>query len=400
MPRLSPIIIAYISHGIFNAEPCDTIKEAKNVNSFSIFHCVPPTYQHTEKLTDAQTKRKREDILGENDDNKTKLDTSITSHTYLGWTHTLTTLTSNITAICAALVYVFGRELKTKKQSAPDLCANLRHLALQLTQEKTQLWFEKHRRTNGHMPHFAATTIDNMICARAELASNPSNLRYAMTDQWHKLPVAEFVRVNDVFYAACDRFAVAASNGDSIPLTPLWNTSQQKQREDAAKKKEETTRLEQMAAQLLKQRGFTVGGGGRSTPSTTISTGAGKGEHKKQKTDRPPPTAEDRVGYVVYAIKGKMPMPKFPNPTQYHTCAGFIRTGASCRNPTCPGKHDTPMQMPNDILTLWCHHIKRTPDLSWDLNTVPPHILSQCLGQDNGNSFDQTPPDNHIETIE
>jgi len=395
MPRLSAIVIAYLSHGIINSEPCESVEEAKNVNGFSIYHCIPPTFQHTEKESDSHTKRKREDILGEHEDHKTKLDTSISAHTYLGWTQTLTSLTSNVTAIFAALAVTNGKELKAKKQLAPDLCTNLRHAALTWTQEKIQVWFEKHRRTNGHMPHFACTTIDNMICSRAELATNPTFLRYAMTDQWKKIPATDFLRINDIFYAAIDRFRVAAANGDAIPITPLWNNSQQKQREDATKRKEETARIEQLAQQLLRQRGLTLPAAGRTDGGGSSHQQPRTGDviPKKQRTERIKPSDADKKGFIIYPIKGPLPLPDFPNEAEYRTCPGFIRTGAACRNPDCKGKHHGPEQMPPDIFRRWCNLVKNTPDMTWDLSTVPPHVLIKCQKA-------CATPTNDIETIE
>ena len=379
MPPLSKAHLAFWVNAAFATEAQDSIEEAKHANGITVFHLLPPSFIQSKEQKDiiaTNARREREEMMGESGKNLTKLDTAVHTSTYLGWCSFLNTWCANLTCPFSVLALTGKRDLKPHNQPPPDVISRIREGACTITHFRVRNHFEKNRITNPHMPYSFAGSLDVMFCQQAEFATDPTNIRHVMQDNWHKIPVQRIKTINQIFLQGINRFTTAAMNGEQLLPGTLWLSSPAKQKKDDADKRARDAEMKAHAELYAKQNLRKMADnnndrkpGGQPEKKQRVGNGT------NDKTDNP----DDYVGFIVYDLKGKMPMPNFPDPTNYYTCAGFIRQGAKCRMQGCPGKHEGPNKMPIDILRLWRAHVYATPHMSWNPVTVPSNLLHARL---------------------
>jgi len=302
---------------------------------------------------DAQ--RFTEDLLGEVDERKTRISTTVKCPTTLEDIDQILAGLANLQGLVKVWVTVPDGE------KGPFLYWAARDLMTLLTSlDFRRAYAQQFPAKQPHLLHYLMAVIDRILHTLALWSQRFSNLRLAANGKWGDLNTSALQQAEEAYIIDRQRIATFCA-GDTVPIVQTWTESKE---EKALKERQEAANF----AKFLQMQG---GGGGRKRNNNR--PGLGESEEKRRQTTlgEAATRSKSKAGDIIYKGKGlRMPLPKMPEGAK-KPCAAHYRQGSYCRfGHGCDFDHTPIDELEPACQKAWISLVRKTEGMSFNLERV------------------------------
>lgn len=369
MAQWGPVQVASPAQADFRATRLVSMEDAKERSGYCLAWNLPTQHGAGLARHRLDAERSAQDILGESEENKTRLSTAIRCETRIRDLQSLATCLANTQ--CLVLVVC--------KVDAADRGPVIYWAARVLLVEITTLPFRRRYDTSPEMEqvkmrYYVFTTLEQVMVLMAQMSLRLSNIRAVYGGDFAAVNPNEALRAVSIVQESRKKIGQWI-DGDIAPSTTLFANSKEKKEHEA---KLEADRKADIAAQVAAQ--VAAAGGRRKTNPALGNTKDNKkqdtlhGAAKRQKSNE---------GDLLYTgPKERMPTPEgLPK----RACGAHYKKGAGCRfGDKCKFDHTPIDDLAPHLQKIWLAHVKATEGLCFNKDRVTFHDVGAAVAASNG----------------
>lgn len=331
----------------WNESPLDKLADAGTAGAlFSLAWLIP---RIDAALTHKDKVRVYEDIVGETDENKSKLSTTIVSATEIGDHPSLTSTLANFLLWVRIIVDlekgtpIVYRGIELLLRSLCRIAFKRRLAALDKYQQLVTIYY-------------AFNAADRFIRSLFKGAIKPAHTRAMMDANWAKVDTDIITRALHQLQDDIRRLNNFADVGELLPECLIFVNSQARKQ---LKDEEDRAAFARLSKESGSKRSGSALGNSTSKKQQTTIQGA---------TNR----AENKAGDIIFASNAvRMPMPPQLLSRDKKPCGPFYRDGKSCKwGPRCNFDHTPIDRLSAADKKIWADFVGSTPSLSFNTSRV------------------------------
>lgn len=339
LPALDHVVLALFLNCFVPTTPMTSLDTA-GATSFRDFMLAPDNANTLSERAAKINSRDLEEICGEEGVNLTKVNTSVIANTTFFTNELFVSLLANRAMIAETTVKFKKGDLEAAE--SPLVYKFPRKTAKLLTHHKVRrYWKTALAQQRVRLLCWCLQLLDNCVCLVNQVATNTTNVLFALGGELDKINVAPLLQAMDLHEEFESKLHRVVMNTDTIPLVPVAiaheNKTAKRQlelNESAAKKKLKQQQLQQDQQQ------------------------------QRQQVD------SDKSGVLIWTGSGLMPSPRQPD-QRLRVCVPDAREGIFCnrgRRCKCIHNKDPTKWNPEKTLKPWVELVDATDGLSWAPN--------------------------------